>query len=56
MLLFTNENHIATLHSGILSLAGETCTVYGAFSNTCLQKYKIIFLFFFSSPKIFKKR
>ena len=34
MLLFTNENHTATLHSGILGLAGEACTVYGAFSNT----------------------
>ena len=34
MLLFTNDNHTATLHSGILGLAGEACTVYGAFSNT----------------------
>ena len=40
MLLFTNENHTATLHSGILSLAGEACTVYGAFGNTCCKSTK----------------
>ena len=34
LLLFTLENHTATLHSGILRLAGEACTVYDAFSNT----------------------
>ena len=40
MLLFTNENHTATLRSGILSLAGEACTVYGAFGNTCCKSTK----------------
>jgi hypothetical protein len=42
MLLFTNENHTATLRSGILSLAGEACTVYGAFGNTCCKDTKFI--------------
>ena len=41
MLLLTNENHTATLRSGILSLAGEACTVYGAFGNTWCKDTKI---------------
>ena len=27
-------------HSGVLSLAGEACTVYGAFGNTCCKSTK----------------
>ena len=29
MLLFTNENHTATLRSGTLYLVAEVCAVYG---------------------------
>ena len=41
MLLLTNENHTATLRSGILSLAGEACTVTVllAILDAKIQKY-----------------
>jgi len=41
---FTHKNRTATLRSGILSLAGETCTVYGTFSNTCCKITNFIFI------------
>jgi len=42
LLLFTNEDHNATLRSGTLVPRVEARVVYDTLSNTCLQKYKFL--------------
>ena len=56
MLLFSNENHTATLRSGIPGLAGEACTVYGAFGNICGKSTKYFGIKVHERKKSAKKR
>ena len=56
MLLFANENHPATLRSRIPGLAGEACTVYGAFGNICGKSTKYFGIKVHERKKSAKKR